>query len=150
MNIASPEAAIGQKVDWDWKKRRIVGVVKDFHTGSLKDEIPGVFMRRIPYTGLIGLKLEPVALRTTMAQVEQIWKKAYPESLFEFTFLDETIAKFYKEEVKIFKLFRLFAGIAIFISCLGLYGLVRHENLAAKFRVPQPDGTGQFLVGYSV
>ena len=124
MNIASPEAAIGQKVDWDWKKRRIVGVVKDFHTGSLRDEIPGVFMRRIPHTELIGLKLEPTALRTTMAQVEQIWKKAYPESLFEFTFLDETISNFYREEVKMFKLFRLFAGIAIFISCLGLYGLV--------------------------
>ena len=81
-------------------------------------------MRRIPHTELIGLKLEPTALRTTMAQVEQSWKKAYPESLFEFTFLDETISNFYREEVKMFKLFRLFAGIAIFISCLGLYGLV--------------------------
>jgi hypothetical protein len=124
MNIASPEAAIGQQVDWDWKKRRIVGVVKDFHTSSLKGEIPGVFMRRIPYTGLIGLKLEPTALRTTLAQVEQLWKKAYPESLFEFTFLEETVASFYKEEVKMFNLFRLFSAIAIFISCLGLYGLV--------------------------
>lgn len=124
MNIPSPEAAIGQKVDWDWKKRRIAGVVKDFHPGSLKDGIPGVFMRKVPYTGLIGLKLEPTGLRTTMAQVEQVWKKAYPESLFEFTFLDETIAGFYREEVKMFNLFRVFAGIAIFISCLGLYGLV--------------------------
>jgi ABC-type antimicrobial peptide transport system permease subunit len=63
-------------------------------------------------------------MRQTIAQVEQTWKKAYPESFFEFEFLDETIANFYKEEVKMFKLFRLFAGIAIFISCLGLYGLV--------------------------
>jgi ABC-type antimicrobial peptide transport system permease subunit len=124
MNIASPEAAIGQKVDYEGKKRRITGVVKNFHTSSLKDEIPGVFMRKIPYAGLIGLKLAPTALRTTMAEVEQLWKKAYPESLFGFTFLDETIAGFYREEAKMFNLFRLFAGIAIFISCLGLYGLV--------------------------
>ncbi|RDC65596.1 ABC transporter permease [Adhaeribacter pallidiroseus] len=124
MNIATPEAAIGQKVDWDGKKRRIAGVVKDFHPGSLKDEIPGVFMRKVPHNGLIGLKLEPAALRATMAQVEQLWKQAYPESLFGFTFLDEDIANFYREEVKMFNLFRLFAGIAIFISCLGLYGLV--------------------------
>ncbi|CAA9234095.1 MAG: Acidobacterial duplicated orphan permease (function unknown) [uncultured Adhaeribacter sp.] len=124
MNIPSPEAAINQKVNWRGKQRQIVGVVQDFHTRSLKEEISGVFMCKEPYTGLIGLKLEPASLRVTMTQVEQLWKKTYPESLFEFTFLDETVAGFYKEEVKMFKLFRLFAGIAVFISCLGLYGLV--------------------------
>jgi ABC-type antimicrobial peptide transport system permease subunit len=48
----------------------------------------------------------------------------FPETLFEFSFLDEQIAKFYIEEVKVFKLLRVFAAIAILISCLGLYGLV--------------------------
>ncbi len=63
-------------------------------------------------------------MRQTLAQVEQLWRQTYPESLFEFTFLDETIANFYREEVKMYTLFRVFSGIAIFISCLGLYGLV--------------------------
>ncbi|MDQ3291261.1 MAG: ABC transporter permease, partial [Bacteroidota bacterium] len=124
MNIPSPEAAINRTVNWDGKNRRIAGVVKDFHTRSLKEGMSGVFMRKIPYSGLVGLKLEPTSLRQTIAQVEQLWKKTYPESLFEFQFLDDTIANFYREEVKMFNLFRLFSGIAIFISCLGLYGLV--------------------------
>ncbi len=81
-------------------------------------------MRKMPSPNIAGLKLEPANMRQTIAQIKQIWEKTYPESLFEFEFLDETIANFYREEMKLFTLFRLFAGIAIFISCLGLYGLV--------------------------
>jgi ABC-type antimicrobial peptide transport system permease subunit len=124
VNIPTPEAAINRQITLDNKKLRITGVVKDFHTNTLKSGISGIIMRKMPFPNIASIKLEPQNMRQTIAQIEQTWKKAYPESFFEFEFLDETIANFYREEVKMFKLFRLFAGIAIFISCLGLYGLV--------------------------
>jgi ABC-type antimicrobial peptide transport system permease subunit len=76
------------------------------------------------WLNIAGIKMDPASLRPTIAQVEQFWKQTFPESIFEFTFLEDDIAKFYEEEVKMYSLFRIFAGIAIFISCLGLYGLV--------------------------
>ena len=124
INVVNPEAALNLQITLDTKKLRIAGVVKDFHTGTLKSGISGIIMRKMPSPNIASIKLEPQNMRQTIAQIEQTWKKAYPESFFEFEFLDETIAKFYREEVKMYKLFRLFAGIAIFISCLGLYGLV--------------------------
>lgn len=125
MNIRTPEEAIGKTLSWNGEKpRTISGVVKNFHTGSFKGEIPGVIMHRGTNPLMAGVKIEPTNMRNTIAQIESLWKKLYPESIFEFTFLDEIIANFYREEVKMYQLFRIFSGIAIFISCLGLYGLI--------------------------
>ncbi len=56
--------------------------------------------------------------------VEQIWNETFPEYVYEAGFLDERLAEFYEGETKLAALFKIFAGIAIFIGCLGLYGLV--------------------------
>jgi putative ABC transport system permease protein len=81
-------------------------------------------MHRGKWVSMAGIKISPTNLRQTVARIEGLWKKTYPNSLVEYSFLDETVASFYREEVKLFKLFRLFSAIAIFISCLGVYGLV--------------------------
>ncbi len=60
----------------------------------------------------------------TLAAIEKIWTTAYPEYVYEYQFLDEKIDNYYKEENRLSELYKIFAGIAIFISCLGLYGLV--------------------------
>ncbi|QHT67799.1 FtsX-like permease family protein [Rhodocytophaga rosea] len=125
MNIRTPEEAIGKTIGWVGPKpHTITGVVKDFHTRSFKEDIPGVIMHRGKNPLMAGVKIEPTNMRNTIAQIEGVWKKVYPETIFEFTFLDEIIANFYREEVKMYQLFRIFSGIAIFISCLGLYGLI--------------------------
>lgn len=124
LNISNPEDAIGYALHWNGQDRQIAGVVKDFHATSVKNEIPSVVMYRGKWAGMAGIKISPANLRKTVAQIEELWKKTYPNSLVEYSFLDETVANFYREEVKLFKLFRLFSAIAIFISCLGVYGLV--------------------------
>ena len=124
MNIKDPTQAIGRKIRTLNEEVTIVGVVKDFHSKSLKEAIGPIIMRRIDWPNLAGIKLAPGNMRETIAQVEQVWKQTYPESIFEYTFLEEDIANFYQEEVKMYTLFRIFSGIAIIISCLGLYGLV--------------------------
>src|SRR5258705_8229304 len=58
-----------------------------------------------------------------MKSIEQAWNETFPEFVFEYQFLDDKIAGFYKEERQLSNLYKIFAAIAIFLSCLGLYGL---------------------------
>ena len=103
----------------------IVGVVADFNTGSLHNNIGPVLITSFP--GLYsqaGIKVEAGSnIPETIAAIEKAWKKVYPDGLFEFRFLDEQIDAFYKAETRLYQLFKIFAGLAMLISCLGLWGL---------------------------
>jgi ABC-type antimicrobial peptide transport system permease subunit len=70
------------------------------------------------------VKLQPQGVTETLAHIEKAWTEAFPDNVYEHQFLDERIATFYKQEAQLALLYKIFAGIAIFISCLGLYGLV--------------------------
>jgi ABC-type antimicrobial peptide transport system permease subunit len=103
----------------------IVGVVKDFHSSSLKDSLAPVFMGNIKKAfNAAGIKIAAGSdLSATMHQIERLWNDSYPSYVFEYQFLDEKIASFYKEETQMSRFYKIFAAIAIFLSCLGLYGL---------------------------
>lgn len=128
LGITDPKQAIGKNIVF-WNnpktKAQITGVVKDFNVGSLRDPIPAVLMApwKIFYSKL-NIKIQPGNVHQTLANVENLWNKTYPEGIYEYQFLDKTIADFYKSEDQLSALYKIFAGIAIFISCLGLYGLV--------------------------
>jgi len=72
----------------------------------------------------IGIKLKPGNPKPTMAAVEALWNENYPAYVYEAEFLDHKIDNFYRQENQLSQLYKIFAAIAIFISCLGLYGLV--------------------------
>jgi putative ABC transport system permease protein len=105
-------------------KGQVVGVIKDFHTASFKEAIAPLFManQQSAYQRA-GIKLATTDMQGTIAAVEKVWTEAYPDAPFEYQFLSDKIAAFYKQESQLSQLFELFAGIAIFLSCLGLYGL---------------------------
>ena len=63
-------------------------------------------------------------MNETISKVKNTWEEIYPKYVFEYTFLDETIAHFYDAERRTSRLIGLFAGVAIFIGCIGLFGLV--------------------------
>lgn len=128
LGIRDPNDAVGKYVKlWDDKKKYapITGVVKDFNVGSLKNAIPPVLMSswKNVYQKL-NIKIEPENVNRTLASIEKLWNSTYPDGIYEYQFLDEKIANFYKREDQQSQLAKIFAGIAIFISCLGLYGLV--------------------------
>jgi putative ABC transport system permease protein len=128
LGIRDPKDAVGKYVKlWDDKKKYapITGVVKDFNIGSLKNAIPPVLMSswKDVYQKL-NIKIEPKNVSQTLASIERLWNGTYPNGIYEYQFLDEKIANFYKSETQLSQLYKIFAGIAIFISCLGLYGLV--------------------------
>ncbi|WP_259066533.1 ABC transporter permease [Mucilaginibacter sp. X4EP1] len=128
LGITDPKQAIGKYIMlWDDKKKyaQITGVVKDFHVGSLKDPIPPVLMSSwVDVYHKVDIKIQPLNVSQSLTSIENTWNKTFPDGVYEYQFLDATIASFYKSEDELSTLYKVFAGIAIFISCLGLYGLV--------------------------
>lgn len=127
LGIKDPHDIIGKKLSfWDGQlKGQIVGVVKDFNSNSLAKPMSAVVMStwKAVYQNL-SVKLQPEKIKPTLASIAKIWSAAYPDYVYENQFLDDKIASFYRQEEQLSQLYKIFAGIAIFISCLGLYGLV--------------------------
>jgi ABC-type antimicrobial peptide transport system permease subunit len=119
-DIIGKDIRLGQS---EWKK--IVGVVKDFKTNSLRENIkPLLIAENKQFYGLTAVKMNSSNIHQTQENIQSAWNQYFPEYAFTGSFLDENIAKFYEQEKQLELLYKIFAGLAIFISCLGLYGLV--------------------------
>ncbi|MEO5594912.1 MAG: ABC transporter permease [Chitinophagaceae bacterium] len=105
----------------------VVGVVKDFKTNSLREEIkPTTISASQKNYFTTGIKIRTANIARTTAQIQKLWQQTYPEFAYTSHFMDESIDRFYRQENQLSLLYKIFAGIAIFISCLGLYGLVSY------------------------
>src|SRR5579862_7786673 len=126
LGLRNPHEILGKKIDfWGFLKGPVVGVVKDFNTASMKFPMGPAVMAPWKYVyGTIGVKLQPGNIQQSLATIEKIWNRTYPAYVFKFEFLDDNIAAYYEQETQLSQLYKIFAGIAIFISCLGLYALV--------------------------
>jgi putative ABC transport system permease protein len=127
VNLKSPEEAIGKMIAANGGSMvgPIVGVVKDFHDNSFHSDKGAVaIMSNSKAYAHYAIKINLKNAKTTLATIEKTWIKQYPDQIFESKFLDESITKFYESEDRILTLVQLFSFIAIFIGCLGLYGLV--------------------------
>ena len=102
----------------------IIGVVSDFHIGSLKQEIKPLvlpYLHRFPM--YIAIRLHPGNVAEAISAVEKTWKKLAPNQPFSYTFLDQDYARLYNREQQMSHVFQIFSGLAILIACLGLFGL---------------------------
>jgi predicted permease len=127
LGITDPRQALGKKIDfWDGGKvGYIVGVVNDFNSYSLRDPMaPVVLSNWKDVYQTINIKLIPGREKQTLAFIERLWNETFPDYVYQYNFLDDTIRDFYRQENQLSVLYRVFAALAIFISCLGLYGLV--------------------------
>ncbi|MGH7596477.1 MAG: ABC transporter permease [bacterium] len=103
----------------------VVGVVQDFHTRPLQQEIRPCLLaaHRRAYQEA-SIKIDANSIKEALHHIEKAWSATFPEFVYSYEFLDERLAGFYEEEQKMSQLFRAFAGIAIFIGCIGLLGLI--------------------------
>jgi ABC-type antimicrobial peptide transport system permease subunit len=127
LGLRSPQDVIGKKMRIGLNNREgsIVGVVKDFHNKSFHETInPLCITTSNNWYFHCAVKINPANLPATLGAIEAIWKKTFPDQVYEYAFLDEQIARFYELDNMILRLIQAFAGIAIIICCLGLYGLV--------------------------
>lgn len=123
-----PEEAIGQEIVLGRHRvLPIVGVLKDFHSHSLHEPLEAMMLstKKKNYS-TAGVKIQPSNMNETVASVQKIYEETFPEQIFEGEYFDERIAEFYRDETRFSYTCRAFAGLAILISCLGLFGLAAH------------------------
>jgi len=124
LGIKNPHDALNKQIGlWD-RKGKIVGVMKDFNSRSYRRDLAPVIMTTIKgaYNNA-SIKLSSQDMNSTMKDIAKTWDQLFPDFVFEYQFLDAKIASFYEQEQQLSSLYQIFAAIAIFLSCLGLYGL---------------------------
>ncbi|HEU5053617.1 MAG TPA: ABC transporter permease [Hanamia sp.] len=133
LGIRDPAKAIGKMINVNEKNAPIVGVVKNFHVSSLRDPIGPVVMTTLKNSyGLANIQIDMHKAKTVIAALQDTWNTNYPDFVFEYDFVDQTVANYYKQENELSVLFKIFSGISIFISCLGLYGLISYMAVQRK------------------
>ncbi|HVW99425.1 MAG TPA: FtsX-like permease family protein, partial [Candidatus Babeliaceae bacterium] len=126
LGLGKPEDILNKEISiWgDRIKCPVVGVLKDFNDRSLKSDIaPMIITTDVVMYSEAGIKLTTSNISSTLASVEKLFEQTFPDYVYEYRFLDDKIESFYKQESQLSQLYRIFAAIAIFLSCLGLYGL---------------------------
>ena len=134
LGFESAEAAVQQTVIWeegedDKHPKTVVGVVKDFNQESLHQAVePMVFVLKrylnAPWAGeYYSLKVSTRDYPAALAQIQDQWAQAFPNSPFDYFFLDDQYDQQYRADRQFGQIFNAFAGLAILIACLGLFGL---------------------------
>jgi len=126
LGLKNAQDAIGKSyfISLNEYKPKIIGVVKDFNSNSLHDEmIAQVFMINPNWFKEFIIKVNSTDVPSTINGVKNLWTKFFPQYPFEYKFLDESIDKMYKSEEKYSKVISAFSVVALFIACLGLLGL---------------------------
>ena len=122
---ASAEASLGKSLNLEGKSGKVVGVLQDFHNESLYAPISSLVLTiEPPQLTLVSLKLRPREMDATLQYIAGEWDRFFPEKSFDYAFLDQDLAQLYDREQRRSTLIGYFAGLAILISCLGLYGLI--------------------------
>jgi len=123
--FGTPEDALGKSMSIGGKETKVVGVVKDFNFTTLQNPIGPLLMHiSVGSFSSFSIKIGQKEMPQTLSALEVVWNKHFPEKVFEYTFLDETIAQSYTNELRLGKIVGYFAFIAILISSMGSYGLI--------------------------
>jgi putative ABC transport system permease protein len=130
LGFASPEEALHQRVVMQEQGAfEVVGVLQDYHHSSLRTAIEPIILLLNPVGyGYLSVRVHPGQLPETVALVEQTYQQLFPRNLFAFHFLDESFDQQYQADRQFGKIFSLFAGLAVFIACLGLFGLASFSS----------------------
>jgi putative ABC transport system permease protein len=133
MNFETPESAIGEDIFFWGDKYKIIGVLKNFHQESLKENYDALIFRLTPGTrDYYSIKLNyngpPGSdsfntTRTTIEKIKEKWEQFFPGNPFDYFFLSDHYDKQYRAEIQFRTIFELFAILAVVIACLGLFGL---------------------------
>ncbi len=123
-----PKEGVDKPFEYGGRKGRLIGIVKDFNFESLHSNInPIVFF--IPQSGSrftysdISIKIDGNNIQNALNSIEKNWQQFLPDFPYQYTFVDESFGQLYEAEQRQGRLFTIFSGIAIFIACLGLFGL---------------------------
>lgn len=145
LGFGTPEKAIGQTLSWNpWgasnpdslKTGQVIGVVRDFNYKSLYDKVETAVIQIFPDAAWkVAIKMNGGNVGSTIASVTNVWKTFTPDYPIEYKFLDENFEQMYHSEDKLKTLLWIFTSIAIFVGCLGLFGLAAYTAERRKKEV---------------
>jgi len=120
----TPEEAVGQRVVVDRRQGEVVGVVEDFHFRSLHEAIEPLAIWYQPvHANHLAVRLAPGDTRAAMDHLEAVWGRFAAHRPFSFRLLDDVYDRLYRNERQVGQVVSVFAFLAIFVACLGLFGL---------------------------
>jgi putative ABC transport system permease protein len=134
LGYGTPEKAIGQTMSWDeWvpadtlhpvKKGKVIGVVQDYHYKSLHEKLATTVIQLYPQVSFkVAVKLKTTDMKSTIAYITNVWNQFSPGYPLDYKFMDESYGAMYKSEEKLASLLWIFTMMAIFVGCMGLFGL---------------------------
>ena len=124
LGFARPADALDQALDIGGYPARIVGVLRDFNWSSAHQARQNIFFGRFEEAGpQVSIRVSTDDLSGTIAAVESIYNRLFPGNVYRYAFADESFDRQYRNDERFATLFSLFAGLAVAIACLGLFGL---------------------------
>jgi putative ABC transport system permease protein len=130
LGLNKPEDAIGKRIDFWGSRYTIVGVAENFHQQSLREAYEPLIFRLIPRVrGYISIKTAASEASGSIALVKSNWNKFFPGNTFDYFFLDDHFDQQYKADQRFGQVFGLFTVLAIFVACLGLFGLASFTTI---------------------
>lgn len=124
-NWGTPEEALGKTINREGKIGKVIGIVKDFNFTALTTPISSLVASLDPNQfNTLSIKFENSNVEGTIEKIEKEWNALFPEKAFQYSFLTEQLNQQYANFQNFGKIIQSFSGIAILISCLGVYGLV--------------------------
>jgi len=126
LGLKSPEAAVGLPMETRAPNRtgRVIGVVADFNYESMHNKIvPMITYIRLESANTVSMRIAAGNIQETINYVQGIWDRFHPGYPVSYTFLDDRLNALYRNEVRMMEMFGYFSMLAIFIACLGLFGL---------------------------
>lgn len=118
--------AVGQRILWGDGDYEIQGVIKDYHHASLRQPIDPIIFLPNPSSGYFTLRMTTHNLPAKLAQIAQQFGDIFPAEPFDYFFLDEQFDQQYRSEQQFGQVFTAASALAIFIACLGLFGLAAY------------------------
>ncbi len=123
LEFRNPEEAIGKKVRLGGDTLEIAGVLENYHQMSLKNKVAPLALRLWPSRAFFSFKIETDNYHQILGSLEEPWRTIFPGNPVEYFFLDEFFNRQYKSDHQFGRVFGLFSALAIFVACLGLFGL---------------------------
>lgn len=116
--------AVGKQFEiYEARKGKVIGVMKDFNFASLRQTVQPLAIMLTNNPLYLSVKLKPGTVQSSLAYMQKQWKQFNQEYPFDYTFLDDKLNHYYQSDIRLLHVLNIFAGLAIFIACIGLFGL---------------------------
>jgi putative ABC transport system permease protein len=150
MGLGDPIGKIITIGDGDSTKVAVVGLVKDFHFASMREKIEPLLMTVTDFQlPVLSVRIKAGAVPEALSHIEKAWKKVNPELPFVYRFMDDEFNDTYHGDINFAKIGNAFSGLAVFIACLGLFGLASHTAEQRRKEIGIRKVLGASVVGIS-